>query len=77
MPNNWEWVRIKTDCVISPRNSIDDNTEVSFVPIANIEEGYANKFTSDIRVWKKVKKIYDYYGANQELLASQTDSFLF
>ena len=33
VPNNWEWVRIKTACVINPRNSIDDNTEVSFVPI--------------------------------------------
>ena len=39
VPNNWEWVRIKTACVINPRNNIDDNTEVSFVPMANIEEG--------------------------------------
>ena len=27
MPEGWEWARIKTTCVINPRNSIDDNTE--------------------------------------------------
>mgnify|MGYP000098110686 FL=1 len=58
MPEGWEWARIKTTCVINPRNSIDDNTEVSFVPMANIEEGYANKFSSDIRIWKRVKSGY-------------------
>ena len=75
MPDNWEWVRIKTACVINPRNSIDDNTEVSFVPMANIKEGYANKFISDIRVWKKVKKGYTHFADNDIGIAKITPCF--
>ena len=75
VPNNWEWVRIKTACVINPRNSIDDNTEVSFVPMANIKEGYANKFISDIRVWKKVKKGYTHFANNDIGIAKRTPCF--
>ena len=75
VPDNWEWVRIKTACVINPRNSIDDNTEVSFVPMANIKEGYANKFISDIRVWKKVKKGYTNFADNDIGIAKITPCF--
>ena len=75
VPNNWEWVRIKTACVINPRNSIDDNTEVSFVPMAYIKEGYANKFISDIRVWKKVKKGYTHFANNDIGIAKITPCF--
>ena len=75
VPDNWEWVRIKTACVINPRNSIDDNTEVSFVPMANIKEGYANKFISDIRVWKKVKKGYTHFADNDIGIAKITPCF--
>ena len=75
VPDNWEWVRIKTACVINPRNSIDDNTEVSFVPMANIKEGYANKFISDIKVWKKVKKGYTHFADNDIGIAKITPCF--
>lgn len=75
VPDNWEWVRIKTACVINPRNSIDDNTKVSFVPMANIKEGYANKFISDVRVWKKVKKGYTHFADNDIGIAKITPCF--
>ena len=75
MPDNWKWVRIKTACVINPRNGIDDNTEVSFVPMANIKEGYANKFISDVRVWKKVKKGYTHFADNDIGIAKITPCF--
>ena len=75
VPNNWEWVRIKTACVINPRNNIDDDTEVSFVPMANIEEGYANKFISDVRVWKKIKTGYTHFAENDIGVAKITPCF--
>ena len=75
MPNNWEWVRIKTACVINPRNNIDDDTEVSFVPMANIEEGYANKFISDVRIWKKIKTGYTHFAENDIGVAKITPCF--
>lgn len=75
MPEGWEWVRIKTACVINPRNIIDDNTEVSFVPMTNIEEGYANKFISDVRIWKKVKTGYTHFAENDIGIAKITPCF--
>ena len=75
VPEGWEWARIKTTCVINPRNSIDDNTEVSFVPMANIEEGYANKFSSDIRIWKRVKSGYTHFAENDIGIAKITPCF--
>ena len=55
LPEGWAWARINTACIVNPRNNIDDNTEVSFVPMANISEGYANSFVSDSRLWRNVK----------------------
>ena len=75
VPNNWEWVRIKTACVINPRNNIDDDTEVSFVPMANIKEGYANKFISDVRIWKKIKTGYTHFAENDIGVAKITPCF--
>ena len=75
IPNKWEWVRIKTACVVNPRNNIDDNTEVSFVPMANILEGYVNVFISDVRVWKKVKTGYTHFAENDIGIAKITPCF--
>ena len=43
--------------------------------MANIKEGYANKFISDIRVWKKVKKGYTHFANNDIGIAKITPCF--
>ena len=75
LPNGWAWVRINTACIINPRNNIDDNTEVSFVPMANISEGYANSFVSDSRLWRKVKTGYTHFAENDIGIAKITPCF--
>ena len=75
MPDGWAWVRINTACIINPRNNIDDNTEVSFVPMANISEGYANSFVSDSRLWRKVKTGYTHFAENDIGIAKITPCF--
>ena len=75
MPDGWAWVRINTACIINPRNNIDDNTEVSFVPMANISEGYANSFVSDSRLWRKVKTGYTHFAENDIGIAKISPCF--
>ena len=75
LPDGWAWVRINTACIINPRNNIDDNTEVSFVPMANISEGYANSFVSDSRLWRKVKTGYTHFAENDIGIAKITPCF--
>ena len=75
LPEGWAWVRIHTACIINPRNNIDDNTEVSFVPMANISEGYANSFVSDSRLWHKVKTGYTHFAENDIGIAKITPCF--
>ena len=75
MPDSWAWVRINTACIVNPRNNIDDNTEVSFVPMANISEGYANSFVSDSRLWRNVKTGYTHFAENDIGIAKITPCF--
>ena len=75
LPEGWAWVRIHTACIINPRNNIDDNTEVSFVPMASISEGYANSFVSDSRLWRKVKTGYTHFAENDIGIAKITPCF--
>ena len=75
LPDGWAWVRINTACIINPRNNIDDNTEVSFVPMANISEGYANSFVSDSRLWRNVKTGYTHFAENDIGIAKITPCF--
>ena len=75
LPDGWTWVRINTACIVNPRNNIDDNTEVSFVPMANISEGYANSFVSDSRLWRNVKTGYTHFAENDIGIAKITPCF--
>jgi type I restriction enzyme S subunit len=55
IPENWKWVRLGEIVLINPRNKIDDDIEVSFIPMNLIEAGYKNKYCYEKRLWKNVK----------------------
>ena len=55
IPKNWKWVRLGEIVLINPRNKIDDDIEVSFIPMNLIEAGYKNKYCYEKRLWKNVK----------------------
>ena len=49
LPDGWAWARISSICVINPKNDLNDDTEVSFIPMPHICEGYENCHSFDIR----------------------------
>ena len=47
LPDGWAWARISSICVINPKNDLNDDTEVSFIPMPHICEGYENCHSFD------------------------------
>ena len=75
IPDNWEWIRLSSACIINPKNSIDDDTVVSFVPMTLIQDGYGNAFTFVQRKWSEVKKGFTHFAENDVGFAKITPCF--
>ncbi|WP_300762179.1 restriction endonuclease subunit S [Helicobacter sp. UBA3407] len=58
IPQGWEIKTLGEVCKINPKNKLDDDLEVSFIPMNLIADKYQNKFSYEIRKWSEVKKGY-------------------
>ena len=75
LPDGWTWVRLSSACIINPKNSITDDTVVSFVPMTLIQDGYANECTFEQRKWGEVKKGFTHFAENDVGFAKITPCF--
>lgn len=75
IPKGWEWVRLGEVTIINPRNSLEDNKEASFVPMALIDEGFRNNHTSEVRLWKDIKRGFTHFAENDVAIAKITPCF--
>ena len=75
LPRGWELTSISSACIINPKNSIDDNTEVSFVPMPLINEGFSNNHTYEIKKWSDVKSGFTHFAENDIGIAKITPCF--
>ena len=75
IPNNWAWTRMKNICLINPKNSLDDNLETSFIPMALIDAGYSNFHNYEIKKWKEIKSGFTHFRENDIGLAKITPCF--
>ena len=75
IPENWCWVRLGNALQVNPRNHLDDDLEVSFVPMAVISEGYTNRFEAENRIWKSIKSGFTHFAENDVVLAKITPCF--
>lgn len=75
LPEGWEWCRLSSACIINPKNNINDDVQVSFVPMTLIQDGYANQFTSKLRKWGEVKKDFTHFAENDIGFAKITPCF--
>ena len=62
-------------CIINPRSSVPDNTEVSFIPMPLIQEGFANSHSSENRFWVQVKSGFTHFHENDIGVAKITPCF--
>lgn len=61
LPDGWCYSTIKEVFIINPRNKVDDDVEVGFVPMANITDGYNNTFKYDKKRWSKIKTGFTHF----------------
>ena len=61
IPDTWAWARLKDVVEINPRNSVDDETMVSFVEMKSLKDGFNNSFVYEKRAWKAVKSGFTHF----------------
>jgi len=75
IPDNWCWVRLGEINDINPRNKINDEIPVSFVPMILLDEGFSNSFTCEERLWKDVKSGFTHFSNGDIVVAKITPCF--
>ena len=61
LPDGWCYSTIKEVFIINPRNKVDDDVEVGFIPMANITDGYNNTFKYEKKRWGKIKTGFTHF----------------
>ena len=75
IPDTWEWVRLGSLFSVNPRNILDDNTVVGFMPMPLLKEGFNNYHSFELKVWKDVKKGFTHFADNDIVIAKITPCF--
>lgn len=75
LPKGWSWERLGECSLLNPRNNVDDNLEVSFIPMKLINDGFDNKHTSERRIWKEIKNGFTHFSESDIVVAKITPCF--
>jgi len=75
VPEGWAWVKLKDVFELNPKNDLNDETSVSFIPMSLISDGFANKHTAEIRKWKEIKKGFTHFREGDVGVAKITPCF--
>ena len=70
LPDGWCYATIKEVFIINPKNKVDDDVEVGFVPMANITDGYNNTFKYETKQWSKIKTGFTHF-ANGDIAVAK------
>lgn len=66
IPESWKWVRIQEITCLNPKNDLADELQVSFIPMALVDDGYRNNHTYEIKKWGEIKKGFTHF-ANEDI----------
>lgn len=75
IPNNWTWTSLDAITEISPRNTIEDSTSVSFLPMPAIPQNYGGTVEGEVRAWSEVKKGFTHLADGDVVLGKITPCF--
>lgn len=75
IPETWTWVRIQEVTLLNPKNDLNDDLEVSFIPMALINDGFQNSHTSELRRWGEIKKGFTHFADGDIGIAKITPCF--
>lgn len=75
IPDTWEWVRLNEVSISNPKNNLDDNMQVSFIPMCLVKDGYSNNHDFEIRKWKDIKSGFTHFANGDIGIAKITPCF--
>lgn len=75
IPDNWKWVRLVDITWLNPKNKLEDNLKVSFVPMPLISDGFQNSHTFEVRQWGEIKKGFTHFSNGDIGIAKITPCF--
>lgn len=75
IPESWMWVRVQEVTYLNPKNDLPDELEVSFIPMALIDDGYRNSHSFEIRTWGSIKKGFTNFADGDIGIAKITPCF--
>ncbi len=75
IPDSWKWVHIRDITLLNPKNDLEDDLEVSFIPMALVSDGFQNSHTHEIRQWKEIKKGFTHFADGDIGIAKITPCF--
>ena len=76
IPDSWIWTSLSEIGLINPRNVIEDNLEVSFIPMDKISSKYNVSVNVDEKkLWKDVKSGYTHLKDGDVIMAKITPCF--
>ena len=74
-PAGWAWTRLTNLGEVQPRNEARDESEVSFLPMSSISDGYSAEITPETRTWSEVRKGFTHVADGDVVLAKITPCF--
>lgn len=75
LPQGWVWTQLGQISEIAPRNSLEDDLEVGFVPMPMISTSYKGDHKQEIKTWGEIKKGYTHFANGDIGLAKITPCF--
>lgn len=75
IPESWKWVRVQEISCLNPKNDLSDELEVSFIPMALVDDGYRNKHSFEIKKWGDIKKGFTHFADGDIGIAKITPCF--
>ena len=75
IPDSWKWVRLQEITILNPKNNLDDEIDVSFIPMTLIDDGFSNNYTFEVRKWGEIKKGFTHFANGDIGVAKITPCF--
>ena len=75
IPNNWHWERVRNIFIVNPKNNLDDDISVSFIPMALFDDGYSGRYTHEEKKWKECKKGFTHFANGDVCFAKISPCF--
>jgi type I restriction enzyme S subunit len=75
IPETWKWVRVGSITTLNPKNELNDNLDVAFIPMPRVADGFRNQHSFEVSKWKEIKKGFIHFANGYIGVAKITPCF--